>query len=477
MRIPLSRPIIGEEEKKAVLEVLESGQLAQGEQVASFEREFAEYIGTKEAVATSSGTAALFVALKALGVQPGDKVVTTPFTFVATASAILHCGGIPVFCDVDRKTCNLDPERLKATLEREPGVKGVVVVHLYGIPCALEEILDITRSRGLFLLEDCAQAHGAMYRGRKVGSFGDAGVFSFYPTKNMTTGEGKGSATTVVPDFIVEAAPRKRRPQKPCADLHALDSGDPHEVEGQTAIKTSLEFDVASKTRNHVEGYNDEGPSQGIATVHGLGDTPFHFLFFPRCRKRGKEGSLQHLFKGVTLHLHPDTPNALHESSHTNAKVPEEELGHRPGNASTNRFSRACPLDDVANIIKTVLHHPSKVGMPRPWNGNRFIPFRLFPHRVHQRSPLLVLTVLNPKNQRAPQGLAEAETREHFHPVLLKVHPGTHTEPLSPSGKFALNEGHVNVHSCGESAQIHEDALPMRFSCSTKLKTHILFAP
>jgi len=195
MRIPLSRPVIGEEEKKAVLEVLESGQLAQGEQVASFEREFAEYIGTKEAVATSSGTAALFVALKALGVQPGDKVVTTPFTFVATASAILHCGGIPVFCDVDRKTCNLDPERLEATLEREPGVKGVVVVHLYGIPCALEEILDITRSRGLFLLEDCAQAHGAVYRGRKVGSFGDAGVFSFYPTKNMTTGEG-GMVTT-----------------------------------------------------------------------------------------------------------------------------------------------------------------------------------------------------------------------------------------------------------------------------------------
>lgn len=198
MRIPLSRPVIGEEEKEAVLRVLESGQLAQGKQVEYFEQEFAQYIGTKEAVATNSGTAALFVALKALGVQPGDKVITTPFTFVATASAILHCGGIPVFCDVDWKTCNLDPEKLRETLWREPHVKGVIVVHLYGTPCALDEILEITRSYGLFLVEDCAQAHGAIYREKRVGSFGDAGIFSFYPTKNMTTGEG-GMVTTNCP--------------------------------------------------------------------------------------------------------------------------------------------------------------------------------------------------------------------------------------------------------------------------------------
>ncbi len=192
--------MLGEEEKKAVLDVLESGHLAQGKEVERFEREFAAYIGVKEAVATSSGTTALFVALKALGVQPGDRVVTTPFTFVATASAILHCGGIPVFCDVDWKTGNIDPERLCGVLAREPGVKGVVVVHLYGTPCALEDILAVVRSRGLFLVEDCAQAHGAEYRGRKVGSFGDAGVFSFYPTKNMTTGEG-GMVVTNRPEI------------------------------------------------------------------------------------------------------------------------------------------------------------------------------------------------------------------------------------------------------------------------------------
>jgi perosamine synthetase len=195
LRIPLSTPIIGEEEKKAVLRVLESGQLAQGKEVEYFEREFAQYTGTREAVATNSGTAALFVALKALGVGPGDRVITTPFTFVATASAILHCGGIPVFCDVDWKTCNLDPQRLWETIRKEPRAKGIVVVHLYGVPCAMDEILDVARTFGVFLVEDCAQAHGAMYRGKRVGGFGDAGVFSFYPTKNMTTGEGGMVAT------------------------------------------------------------------------------------------------------------------------------------------------------------------------------------------------------------------------------------------------------------------------------------------
>lgn len=200
MKIPLSTPDIGEEEKRAVLKVLESGQLAQGKEVECFEKEFAQYIGTKEAVATNSGTAALFVALKALGVGPGDRVITTPFTFVATASAILHCGGVPVFCDVDWKTCNLDPQKLWEVIRREPRAKGIVVVHLYGVPCAMDEILDVAKTFGVFLVEDCAQAHGAMYWGKKVGGFGDAGVFSFYPTKNMTTGEG-GMITTDSPEI------------------------------------------------------------------------------------------------------------------------------------------------------------------------------------------------------------------------------------------------------------------------------------
>ncbi|MEN3187052.1 MAG: DegT/DnrJ/EryC1/StrS family aminotransferase [Atribacterota bacterium] len=190
MEIPLSKPFLGEEEKNAVLEVLDSGFLARGRQVELFEEEFARYIGVKEAVATSSGTSALFVALKALGAQEGDKIVTTPFTFVATASAIVQCGGIPVFCDVDEETFNLDSSYLERVLEREKNIKGVIVVHLYGLPCDMEAILALKEKYGFFLLEDCAQAHGASYGGRKVGSFGEIAAFSFYPTKNMTTGEG-----------------------------------------------------------------------------------------------------------------------------------------------------------------------------------------------------------------------------------------------------------------------------------------------
>lgn len=190
MEIPLSKPYLGKEEKDAVMEVLDSGFLARGRQVELFEEEFARYIGVKEAVATSSGTSALFVALKALGVQGGHKVVTTPFTFVATASAIVQCGGVPIFCDVDRETFNLDPECLEKILQREKDVKGVILVHLYGLPCEMEAILALKDRYGFFLVEDCAQAHGASYRGKKVGSFGEAGTFSFYPTKNMTTGEG-----------------------------------------------------------------------------------------------------------------------------------------------------------------------------------------------------------------------------------------------------------------------------------------------
>jgi len=190
MRIPICKPDIGDEEQKAVQKVLASGHLAQGEEVAAFESEFANYLGIPHAIATINGTTALFVALKALGVSEGVKVVTTPFTFVATASAILQCGGVPVFCDVDKKTFNIDPNQLEDILKRESGVRGIVVVHLFGLPCAVEEIGFLARKYGVFLVEDCAQAHGALYSGRKVGSFGEAGVFSFYPTKNMTAGEG-----------------------------------------------------------------------------------------------------------------------------------------------------------------------------------------------------------------------------------------------------------------------------------------------
>nr|MBC7244146.1 DegT/DnrJ/EryC1/StrS family aminotransferase [Chloroflexota bacterium] len=190
--ISLSVPLLGEEEKKAVLEVLESGQLAQAERVRAFEEAFAAFCGTKYAIATSSGTTALQTAILAHGIGPGDEVITTPFTFVASANAILFAGARPVFVDIDERTYNIDTSCIEAAIT--PRTKAILPVHLFGHPCDMEAIMDIAMRYRLVVIEDACQAHGAMVGGRKVGSFG-TGCFSFYPTKNITTAEG-GIITT-----------------------------------------------------------------------------------------------------------------------------------------------------------------------------------------------------------------------------------------------------------------------------------------
>jgi len=181
-----------EEEIQAVTKVLSSGQLAQGPQVEEFEKAFAGYTGTKYAVAVNSGTAALHVALLAAGIRPGDEVITTPFSFIATANCCLFCNAIPVFADIDEKTFNISPVEIEKKIT--PKTRAVIIVHLYGQACDMDDIIAICRRHNLILIEDACQAHGAMYKGKKAGSFG-IGCFSFYPTKNMTTGEG-GMITT-----------------------------------------------------------------------------------------------------------------------------------------------------------------------------------------------------------------------------------------------------------------------------------------
>jgi len=190
--ISLSVPLLEVEEKQAVLEVLESCQLAQGEKVRAFEEAFAAFCGTKHAIATSSGTTALQTAILAHGIGPGDEVITTPFTFIASANAILFAGAKPVFVDIDERTYNIDAGRIEEALT--PRTKAILPVHLFGHPCDMEAIMDIAIRHGLVVIEDACQAHGAMVKGRKVGSFG-TGCFSFYPTKNITTAEG-GMITT-----------------------------------------------------------------------------------------------------------------------------------------------------------------------------------------------------------------------------------------------------------------------------------------
>jgi dTDP-4-amino-4,6-dideoxygalactose transaminase len=190
--IPISTPLLGAEEKQAVLAVIDSRQLAQGAQVAAFEKAFADVCGVKHAVATSSGTTALQTAILAYGIGPGDEVITTPFTFIASANSIVFAGAKPVFVDIDERTYNMDPCQIEAAIT--PRTKAILPVHLFGNPCDMEAILDIAARHGLALIEDACQAHGASINGQMVGGFG-TGCFSFYPTKNITTAEG-GIVTT-----------------------------------------------------------------------------------------------------------------------------------------------------------------------------------------------------------------------------------------------------------------------------------------
>jgi len=190
--ISIAKPLIGDEEKQAVLEVLDSGILAQGPRVKAFEEGFAEMCGVRYAIATSSGTTALHVALLAHSIGPGDEVITTPFTFIASANSILYVGARPVFVDIDPVTFNIDPAQIEAAIT--PRTKAIMPVHLFGLVCDMEPILALARERDLVVIEDACQAHGAEYRGRRAGSFG-TGCFSLYPTKNITSAEG-GMITT-----------------------------------------------------------------------------------------------------------------------------------------------------------------------------------------------------------------------------------------------------------------------------------------
>ena len=187
--IPLADPRFGDEEVAAVRRVLADGMVADGPEVRRFESEFADYAGADNGVAVANGTVALHAAFEALGIGDGDRVVTTPLSFVASANAVRLAGAEPVFADVDPLTYNLDPAAARRAV-RETDADAVLVVHLYGLPAEMDAFRDLAADEDVKLIEDAAQAHGAAYRGQPVGSFGDAAAFSFYPTKNMTTGEG-----------------------------------------------------------------------------------------------------------------------------------------------------------------------------------------------------------------------------------------------------------------------------------------------
>lgn len=193
-QIPLSVPTIGQKEAEYVMDCLETNWISSsGKYVDQFEHAFAEVAGTKHAISCSNGTAALHLALLALGLKPDDEVLVPTLTFVACANSVVYCGGKPVFVDVDREIWSIDASRVEAQITEK--TRGIIAVHLRGHPADMDAIMAIARRKGLFVVEDAAQAHGAQVRGRPAGSLGDVGTFSFFGNKMITTGEG-GMVTT-----------------------------------------------------------------------------------------------------------------------------------------------------------------------------------------------------------------------------------------------------------------------------------------
>lgn len=206
MKIPLSAPDITEADISAVSAVLRSSRLSLGPQMEQFEHSLARYIGAAHAIAVNSGTSALHLAVRALGISEGDEVIVPSFAFIAVANVLRYVRALPVFVDIDPQTLNLDPARIEEALT--PRTRAIIVVHTFGTPAALDEIMELARRHQLLVIEDACEALGAQFDGRKAGSFGNASVFGFYPNKQITTGEG---GMLVTSDSNLAALARKLR--------------------------------------------------------------------------------------------------------------------------------------------------------------------------------------------------------------------------------------------------------------------------
>jgi len=261
--VPIADPQIGGAELSNVVDVLESGMLADGPAVRRFEAAFADYCGADHAVATANGTTALHAALVALGIGEGDRVLTTPFTYVATANAVTFAGAEVDFVDIDPETYNLDVDELAARLRDGERVDAVIAVHLYGLPAAVERLRELAVDHGFALVEDAAQAHGAAVDGQRVGTFGDAGCFSFYPTKNMTTGEG-GMITTDRADV----AERARR----FVD-HGRTDGYVHDEVGHNFRMTSVAAAIGRAQLDRLPAFTRRRRANAAALTEALSGT------------------------------------------------------------------------------------------------------------------------------------------------------------------------------------------------------------
>jgi dTDP-4-amino-4,6-dideoxygalactose transaminase len=295
--------------------ILAGGEFILGKEVRALEDAFARYIGTNYAVGVGSGTDAIKIAGLAYGLKSGDKVITTPNTYIATAMSLSLHGITPVFCDIETKTYNMDPQNLEDILKKEKGIKLCIPVHLYGHPFPVDEIVSVCKQHDVGILEDACQAHGCLYKGKKVGSFGDASAFSFYPTKNLGC-YGDGGMLLTNSDSIYENALMLRN--------HGQQGRHIHVVEGYNSRLDELQAAILTYKLTKLDGWNEKRREIASWYKQALMDTPVilpeeepwgyhvYHLFVVRVKKRDE--LMKHLArKGITALIHYPTPIHLQE--------------------------------------------------------------------------------------------------------------------------------------------------------------------
>jgi len=285
MTIPIAKPLLGEEEKQAVIRVIDSGALAQGAEVEAFEKEFADWNGSAYAMAVNSGTAALQLALQAHEFPAGAEVITTPFTFMASTSSILYAGLTPVFADIDEATMNIDP----ATVERlvTPNTVAILPVHLFGLSCDMTALEAIATKHNLIIIEDACQSHGAEWAGSRVATK-HTGTFSFYPTKNMTTTEG-GMVTT--PDETIAKRLAVLRSQ-------GMEKRYYHDVLSYNFRMTNLEAAIGREQLKKLDGFTAKRQANADYLRQHLTHRGLAFQHVPNQAK--------HVYHQFTIRVTPD---------------------------------------------------------------------------------------------------------------------------------------------------------------------------
>ncbi|MEM3038872.1 MAG: DegT/DnrJ/EryC1/StrS family aminotransferase [Thermoplasmata archaeon] len=248
MKVAITIPAMSQEMIDAAVNALRNERMSLGESVFKFEQEFAQMCGVKRAVAVSSGTHALQLAIEGMGIKKRSTIITSPMSFIASANAIVHAGCVPRFCDIDDKTYTMEPGKLRRRITTK--TTAVIPVHLYGYPCAMDEIMAVAKEKNLVVIEDACQAHGAVYKGKKAGAIGDVGCFSFYATKNMTVG-GDGGMITTNDDALADRLESMRH----CGRMKG--SNYDHDVMGYTVRLNTVNAAIGRVQLKYLHAWND----------------------------------------------------------------------------------------------------------------------------------------------------------------------------------------------------------------------------